>query len=507
MQSEQEALVTAFTEGRVDGAPAPVQRIDTHLSHVFLCGALAFKLKRAIALPFVDFSTLQARHAACQEELSVNRAFADALYLDVRAIARTSDGRFSVAAQAHHESDIVDWVVVMRRFDGALQFDRMAGDGALTRAHIEEAASVVARAHANAKPQTLTGHAVDYRGIIHELRETEAHGAQKLGLSPAAPSLFERLEFELTRISSHIEHRREAGKVRRCHGDLHLRNICLFEGKALPFDALEFDAHLATIDVLYDFAFLLMDLRHVGRPDLANAAMNAYWDAASEDEAALALLPFFMSLRAAVRMAVAVEAGDLEEAQAYRALGTELLQQTSSELVAIGGLSGVGKSAIARAVAWRLPGPAGARVLRTDVLRKRSIGKPVNEAAPDDAYTPTHRAEIYNDATLRAAAAFQAGASAIFDATFQESNLRRAIVEALQGKKLHAIWLHAPLSVRLARIAGRKGDASDADAEVAAAQQEPGDQLTQPWRLINAERPIEDIAEEIAAEIKTSPRA
>ncbi len=491
---EQADLVEAFAHGAVAGAPGPIERIDTHLSHVFLTADKAFKLKRAVRLPFVDFSTCAQRRAACQAELEVNRRMGARLYLDACAVTRGQNGRFHIGG----EGERVDWVVVMRRFDGAQQFDRLAQAGALSIALVERAARAIARMHARAPVTRLAGHAADYRHVIHELRETEAQGAARLGLAPGSARLCEALDGELVRIGALIERRRAAGKVRRGHGDLHLRNICVFEGEPMAFDALEFDERLATTDVLYDLAFMLMDLRAVGLNAHANAAMNAYWDEAGEDEAGLGLLGFFMALRAHVRMAVAIAGGDLCEAQSYRELGVTLLERRAPTLVALGGLSGVGKSAIGAALAARMDGPAGARLVRSDVLRKRALGLELAERAASEAYAPERRAETYRDLTTVAGEALAAGASVIADATFQSEEARTLIEEGARGAHFCAIWLEAPLSVRLARIAQRVGDASDADVAVARAQQEPA-ALGASWRRVDAGRPLGAVVEDIAA--------
>jgi predicted kinase len=227
--------------------------------------------------------------------------------------------------------------------------------------------------------------------------------------------------------------------------------------------------------------------------------MNRYWDASGEDENALRLLPFFASLRAAVRMAIAIECGNLGEAQDYRRLALQLLERPAPVLVAIGGLSGSGKSAVGAAVAAALPGPAGARLLRSDVLRKRALGLGIEDRARLSAYAPEKRAQVYRELTTRARVAFAAGASVVADATFRVSSTRDAL-RAIGGGALNAFWLHAPLHIRLARLAGRTSDASDADAAIAMAQDEPAD-LGPAWRRIDGRLSIDDVAGTILKEI------
>lgn len=254
---------------------------------------------------------------------------------------------------------------------------------------------------------------------------------------------------------------------------------------------------MATIDVLYDLGFLLMDLVSRGLRRYANVAMNRYWDEAGESECGLALLPFFMSLRAAVRMALAVEANALSEAARPRALAHRLLDHAVPATVALGGLSGAGKSALAREVAAFFPGPAGARILRSDVLRKRVAGIELTAPAPFHHYETGRRAEIYRGLIARAAIAHRAGASVIADATFQLSDARETLEMMLP--RARKIWLEARLDIRLQRVAGRHGDASDADVAVAALQSSPSD-LGKAWRRLDARKPISELADSLLEE-------
>jgi aminoglycoside phosphotransferase family enzyme/predicted kinase len=486
--AEQREAAEALQSGRATGAGAPLRRIDTHISHVFLAPELAYKLKRAVRLPFLDFSTLELRRGACEAELEVNRRLAPQLYLGVEPVTRGSDGAVTVAGPG----EPIDWVVVMRRFEDGALLEEMARAGTLTPALVGRAAEAIAGFHATAPPAPEFGKPEHYLAIIDGLGRTEADGAAAHGLPLPSRDLHAALEAEVRRVAPLIEQRRVAGKVRRGHGDLHLRNLCLFEGEPVAFDALEFDPALASADVLYDLAFLLMDLRRWGLGAHANLAMNRYWDAAGEDEAGLALLPVFMALRSAVRAAVAMEAGKADEAETYRALGQALLAPSGPRLVAIGGLSGTGKSAVAAVLAPELGGPCEARRLRTDVIRKAMAGVAPSRRLEDEAYAPQRRAEVYAVLASRAAEALAAGAAVIADATFQEEGARRAVVGAAGAAPLDALWLRAPLQVRLQRIGGRAGDPSDADAAVAAAQVEPV--LEPAWIVVDACGTLGDVA-------------
>ncbi|MES2342492.1 MAG: AAA family ATPase [Pseudomonadota bacterium] len=488
---DQQVIVRALESGAATGEE-PLKRIDTHMSHLFLGETRVYKLKQNRRHPFADMSTTEARRLSCEAELSVNKALAPDLYEAVLPVVRAADGAIRVGG----DGEAVDWVVTMRRFpDGAL-LDEIARAGRLTPELVDEAVEAVAAFHAGLPSHPDTGHVADYRKIVEGLRRTEAEGAAALGLQPGSAALFAALEHELARLSPLIEARRRDGWVRRGHGDLHLRNICLFQGRVTPFDALEFDPALATADLIYDAAFLFMDLRARGLDALANLAMNRYWDASGQPEAALALLPLFMALRAAVRMAVAVESGDLAEAARYRELGETLLRPSPPRLLAIGGLSGTGKSTLARALAPRLPGPCGARLLRTDLLRKALAGVEPTARLSDEAYRRVGRETVYKVQARHAREALAAGACVIADATFREDGPRAEIQAAAGEAPFTGLWLQAPMEVRVSRVAARHGDASDATPEIAAAQVEP-QHLSPAWRVLDASRGMEALAAEV----------
>ncbi|OYX33791.1 MAG: hypothetical protein B7Y99_06760 [Caulobacterales bacterium 32-69-10] len=484
-ERDQAAIVEAFESGAAIGSAHPLTRIDTHMSYVFLGPKRAYKLKRVRRHPFADMSSLEARRCACESELAVNRALAPTLYEAVLPVIRGPDG----AIEVEGPGEPIDWVVVMRRFaDGALLSER-AATGLLTPGAVVQAVDAVADFHRALKPHFDAGYSVDYRRIADGLRRTEAEGAAALGLAPASEALFSAIEREIGRLSPLIEARRRDGWVRRGHGDLHLGNICVHEGRVTPFDALEFDPALATADVVYDIAFLLMDLRARGLDGLANVAMNHYWDVSAQPEEALALLPLFTALRAAVRMAVSVEAADLVQAERYRTLGLALLDQKAPQLVAVGGLSGTGKSTVAKALAPDLPGACGGRLLRTDVIRKQLAGLRPTDRLAAAAHEPAGRAAVSRVLAQRAWRALEAGCSVVADATFREAAARAAIEAAVRAGPFTGLWLRTGPEVRIARIARRHEDASDVTLEGALAQTEPGD-LGPRWRVLDAGVPV-----------------
>ena len=283
---------------------------------------------------------------------------------------------------------------------------------------------------------------------------------------------------ELARVGPLLDERRRAGKVRLCHGDLHLRNICLVDGRPLLFDCVEFSEDLASIDVLYDLAFLLMDLGHCGHADFANLVFNRYLDLTEEDDG-IAAMPLFLAMRAVIRahvtatMAAHGWSGDdpaaaRAEARRYLDAAEAALRPEPARLVAIGGPSGSGKSTLAARLAPELGRRPGARVLRSDVLRKLRFGTEPETPLPPEAYVPEVNAMVYRDLCERAATALRAGHCAVIDAVALREDERRAFaaVAAEAGVPFTGLWLAAPEEAMAARLGSRTGDASDASAEV-----------------------------------------
>ncbi|HSL79978.1 MAG TPA: AAA family ATPase, partial [Pseudolabrys sp.] len=275
--------------------------------------------------------------------------------------------------------------------------------------------------------------------------------------------------------------RERAGLVRRCHGDLHLGNVVLIEDKPVLFDAIEFDDRIATGDVLYDLAFLLMDLIERGLRPAANIVFNRYLTETQRvhDLDALAALPLFMSVRAAIRAKVTAarrKHSDAREkwsrdARSYADLARELLQAAKPKLVAIGGLSGTGKSLLARMLASEILPMPGPVVLRSDIERKAMFGVAETETLPKSAYTAEATAKVYATLAAKARRVVASGHSAIVDAVFAQPGERAAIANAAGSADFAGLFLTADLQSRLERIGARTGDASDANAAVVQEQE------------------------------------
>jgi uncharacterized protein len=293
--------------------------------------------------------------------------------------------------------------------------------------------------------------------------------------------------------------RAAGGFVRRCHGDLHLRNVCLVDDMPTLFDCLEFSERLATIDVAYDLAFLLMDLEHRGLRWAANRILNRYL-ARTADYDCLALLPLYMSVRAAVRAHVSAAADQFDEARDYFQLALRLIDPVPQQLVAVGGLSGSGKSTMAMALAPALGRAPGAVVLRSDVLRKQLAGTDLFDTLPPDAYTQDQSDAVYARLDDYSRLALSAGFAAVADAVFGRDPERKAIaaVAADAGVSFRGLWLDIPADEQDRRLAARTADVSDATPSVGKGQRAMVDPV-RGWYRIDAGRDRQETLAEVQA--------
>ncbi|WP_069443205.1 AAA family ATPase [Methyloceanibacter stevinii] len=474
----EQAKVIEFLSrpGTYDPAPAAVDRIETHASFVFLAGAFAYKIKREVKLPFLDFSTLQKRHQACLNEPRLNRRTAPDIYREVVPVTVDASGRLALRGQG----EPVEWVLVMRRFGQENLFDRMAREGRLSLDAMHRTALAVAALH-DAADRILTADqaVVPLEKIISEHEHVLQQAAGDVIPQAAADSLARRTRTAFERLKPLLMRRAATGFVRHCHGDLHLRNIVEIEGDPVLFDALEFDDSLATIDVLYDLAFLLMDLGKHGLGAYANAVLNGYLDNSDTGNLlGLAALPLFLSLRAVIRGKVELLRSQLaepsqakaarDEARDYFELALQFLEPEARRLIAVGGLSGTGKSTIARAMAPRIGAFPGRGHVRSDLERKRLFGVAPTDRLSATAYTQYVSDLVYVLCRKRAALVLEAGKWVIVDAVHARPHEREAIaaVAAEHGVPFTGLWFDAPGDVLEERVADRVGDVSDATPEV-----------------------------------------
>jgi len=488
--------------GACGGWPEAAGLLETHISTLLLAGGLVYKLKKPVALPFVDFSSLGLRHEACLQELRLNRRTAPRWYQAVvpvvqgdtgAVIAATAEPQAGAAAGAlpgAAAGPVIDWAVRMRRFDDQGLFDRLADLGQLDAHKVDRLANVVAHFHARQTPAPPGYGRAD--ATRHWARENAAELAALVAGTDLAPTVATLQRFTETRgaaLAGLMDLRCRTGHVREVHGDLHLGNIVWADHTAVLFDALEFSDTLRHIDTIGDNAFTFMDLLAHGLPRLAWRFIGAVLEA-SGDRAALPLLAWWASYRAAVRAKVALlsvpagadagagaaatgpRAAALARAQRYLAVATALAAPPPPRLVLTFGLSGSGKSVVAGQLAERL---GGVRV-RSDVERKRLFALPPTARAMPGLYSPDTTRRTYERLAELAGGALAAGIPVVVDAASLNRAERDAMraVAAAQGAHFTLLVCDAPPAVLLARVLARQaagGDASDATPEVLAQQQ------------------------------------
>jgi uncharacterized protein len=438
---------------RLAGGPP----LETHISAVYLGTDTVWKLRKAMRLEFLDFSTLEARHHAACRELELNRPHAPGLYRDVVPVTRQADGTVTLGGDGR----VLDWVVRMARVPQEDFLEEVNRRGGLTGALLDGLGDAVAATHAKLVPV-----ARDQDAAMAAVIAGNVAAATQAGLDAREIEAW-RDAADATRaaLSPWLKARGQAGFVRRAHGDLHMGNICLWRGGPVPFDALEFDEDLATVDLGYDLAFLLMDLDVRASRPAANRVLNRYV-ARTGDWALTAGLKLFLSLRAMVRAHVEAARGHAAESRRYLDYAKACLKPAREVVVAVGGLPGTGKSTLARALAPELGAAPGALVLRSDEIRKRRHGVAPETRLPQSAYSDAESRAVIAELARAVREVAANGHAVIADATFMEPDQRRAIEQAARGHPFAGLWLQAPLAVLEARVAARTGDASDADLAV-----------------------------------------
>lgn len=494
------ADVERLLAASVAGSGGSIERIQTHGAVVFVGPRETLKVKRPVRYSYMDFSSLEQRRLACSREIEVNRPHAPGIYLGLVAVTRACDGSLALDGQGQP----VEWAVRMRSFAQDMVLANLIERTALAPQLVKALADMAADYHCTAP--AVVGHdtAAQIGRVATDIDATlRSHPA--VFAAAAANAWREAAGAALAAGGGLLARRSGGGHVRRVHGDLHLGNIVLWDGRPVAFDAIEFDESLATIDTLYDLAFLLMDLERHGHRDHANGVLNRYLWRRQEpaDLEALALLPLFLSVRAGVRAMVGAQRGDLDaapersrdhaKAAQYLDQAGEYLRPARPVLVAVGGLSGSGKSTLSAALGPSIGAAPGAVHLRSDLERKALFAAGETERLAPDAYTPRVTAEVYRRLAAKAQGVLRAGHSVVLDAVHGSADERQAAarIAADVGVPFAGLWLEAAPATLLARVEARRDDASDATASVVRQQlsREPG-QIG--WARIDASGAVQD---------------
>jgi uncharacterized protein len=490
-------------------ATESVELVETHISWVFLAGNRVYKVKKPVVFPFLDYGTAERRRQLCEEEVRLNRRLAPDLYLGVRGLAPSDAGWVLVDAD---DAAADEWAVEMRRFDEHRTLASLLAAGTASAEQVAAIGRLIARFQAGARVVEDSGSRVE------AARRATGDNFEEIAACPeavperAVKTARRFADAFLARRGEVLEERARLGHVRDCHGDLRAEHVVL-EERIEVFDCVEFSARLREIDVAADLAFLVMDVVHSGRDDLAAALVTAYRDAGGDpgDEA---LLSFFAAYRAWVRAKVAcLRAGELpdgdERAAALAHAGGFAATAQRFEwraraplLLVVCGASATGKTFLAE----RLAVLSGWRHLASDVVRKRLWGVEPTARAPADAYTPSASEGTYSELGRRARAALAAGRGVIVDATFRFRRDRAAFLSELGGEDSLFVQCRAPATVLAERAAEREADAkqvSDADLAQVERQQrefEPLDELAgERCAVLCTDRPVDELVDKVAA--------
>jgi hypothetical protein len=464
----------------------PIRVAETHISWVLLTGPYAYKIKKPLRLSFLDYSTPELRHRCCDEEVRLNSRYAPDLYLGVATINGTPD-----SPRIDGAGEVLEHAVRMRQFDPRDELDALVAARAVSASELATLGEHVARFHADAAevdPASTFGSAETVRRVISDNFAELQRLPEARRWADSLKMLRQWVDHAHARLCSRVDHRRGTGRVRECHGDLHSGNVVRWQGALTPFDGIEFDPALRFIDVTNDVAFLTMDLAMHGRADLRRAFLQA-WTQTLADFGGLPLLAYFETYRALVRAKVAAlramqerdgspeRSRDCDAAGRYLDWAAERTRRTSAGLVLTCGLSGSGKTWIARELASKLH----ALHIRSDVERKRlaGLGALEDSRSPPDGgiYTREFTARTYERLEECAADALAGGEGVIVDAAFLKRDERRRMLDLARKWSVPVAIVHcvAPHEVLRSRLEKRARSGTDAsEAGVTILDRQPG---------------------------------
>ncbi len=484
----------------------PIQLIQTHVSYVLLTGDYAYKLKKGVNFGFLDFSTLEKRKHFCDEELRMNGAIAPEIYLEVLPITQTGD-KFILG----EEGEAVEYAVKMHQFPQENLFSEMFAAGKITEENLEELGRLVADFHG----KSTTNEYIRSFGEVEKVREAFDENYEQtkkyIGTAQNQQQFDETKEYTDRFFAERQElfkERREGDKIREGHGDLHLRNICLWNDKIQLFDRIEFNEPFRFVDVMYDVGFAMMDLDARGRSDFGNIFLNTYLEVTGDWEG-LQVLPLYLSRQAYVRAKVtsfllddpAIGEEDKQNAKKtaadYYRLAWEYTKTKQGRLFLMSGLSGSGKTTVARELAKH----KGAIHLRSDAVRKHLAGISLNQRGGEDLYTPQMNQKTYARLLELGIMLAKEGWTVILDAKYDRLSLRNDAIAAAGSEKLPLQILHctAPIEVLSDRLSQRSNDISDATPDLLKQQQATAETFTDSERayLINIDTAKVDWKEQL----------
>ncbi|MGQ4647569.1 AAA family ATPase [Lyngbya aestuarii] len=469
----------------------PIKLIQTHISYVFLTGDYVYKVKKSVNFGFLDFSTLELREHFCLEELRINQPNAPEIYLEVLPITKTGE-KFFLGDQGTP----VEYTLKMCQFPQDALLLKMFEQGKLTEAHLEELARVVAHFHTQAATNDYIRSFGEPAKVREAIEENYQQTEKYIGEPQTQQQYQETKQYTDTFFAQHQElltTRLQNNWIRECHGDLHLGNICLWHDKMQLFDRIEFNQPFRFVDVMYDVAFVVMDLEAREAKELGNAFLNTYVEQTGDWEG-LQVLPLYLSRQAYVRAKVnsfLVDDSDVPEqakqeaaatASKYYRLAWEYTKFRQGKLILMSGLSGSGKTTVARQLARRL----GAIHLRSDAVRKHLAGISLEQRGGDELYTTKMSQDTYKRLLELGIKLASLGFPVILDAKYDRLSLRREAIAKANNHSLpvQIICCTAPQEVLRDRLLSRTGDVSDATADLLEQQKAASEPFTE------AEKPL-----------------
>ncbi|MGF1514545.1 MAG: AAA family ATPase [Elainellaceae cyanobacterium] len=477
----------------------PIQLVQTHISYVLLTGEYAYKVKKPLDFGFLNYSTLDLRQQFCHEELRLNQRGAAEIYLEVLPITQRG-----AQYQLGGEGEAVEYTVKMRQFPQDTLLRRYFERGELTPEMLRELAQVIADFHRASPSSDYVRSFGEISQIRQSIDENYSQTEQYIG-GPQTQQQFDETRAYTDRFfetqQALFKARIDRGWIRECHGDLHLNNICYWRDKYLLFDCIEFNEPFRFVDVMFDIAYIVMDLEAGDRPDLSTLFLNAYVEQTGDWEGLL-VLPLYVSRQSYVRAKVTSfllgdpsvpeaekQAAEKTAARYYR-LAWRYTQPRQGKLTLMSGLSGSGKSTVGRGLAAH----TGAVQIRSDALRKHLGGMPLNARGGDSLYTPEMTQKTYARLADLAFKLIDAGYSVILDAKYDRVAQRSPVVAQAESQQvpLQIIYCDAPPTIRGDRIRGRR-DIADATVEIMEQQTfEPFTVEEQPYvRSIDTTQPTD----------------
>jgi len=477
---------------------------ETHMSYVFLVDDNAYKMKKDVRYPYLDYSSVEKRKLYCEKEFQLLQAYGDDIAISVCPVYALSDGTFSIGKSDDEYSKIADYVILMRRFPEAVVYQHLSDEGELDRFEMMDLAEKMVDLHEKAKVRKDKGSVASFKAVITQNCEVLQSFAPRLFRSHEIDDYYKKAIEELEKYAPLIEERRNNGMVKECHGDLQLRNICMKDKKPVLFDPIEFNDDFSCIDTLYDLSYLLLDLEFRGQRRLCSILFNHYM-AYSDDLQGIPLLSLFQSCKSAVRALVNATLSETREdegeaiyhrqkAYEYFVLAREILNPPAPFIVACGGLSGSGKSRLTREIAPFLGTSPGAMILRTDILRKRLCGELPHGHLHKDSYTPEMNQKTYDKLRDECTNVIKCGRVALADGIFASQEERENIEQIAKdlGVPFYGFWMDAPLEVRAERVMKRERNPSDVKSMKVLMRQLDTDVGEITWNKINTAKDREE---------------